>query len=73
MAHAAHPDQLPTRQTAWYRKSEATFSDALAAVRRELWTTGANRNSPAPPGHPLLANPPAQLLSFLVDAACYAA
>jgi DDE superfamily endonuclease len=73
MAHAAHPDQLPTRQTAWYRKSEATFSDALAAVRRELWTTGANRNAPAPPGDPLLANPPAHLLRFLVDAACYAA
>ena len=73
MAHAAHPDHLPMRQTAWYRKSEATFSDALAAVRRELWTTWANRNSPAPPGAPLLANPPAQLLSFLVDAACYAA
>jgi hypothetical protein len=73
MAHAAHPDRLPTRQTAWYPKPEATFSDALAAVRRHLWTTWANRNAPAPPGAPLVANPPAQLLSFLVDAACYAA
>lgn len=73
MAHAAHPDRLPTRQTAWYRKSAATFSDALAAVRRQLWATGANPNAPAPPGAPLLANPPAQLLNFLVDAACYAA
>jgi len=43
------------------------------AVRRELWATWANRNSPAPPGDPRLANPPAHLLSFLVDAACYAA
>jgi DDE superfamily endonuclease len=73
MAHAAHPDRLPTRQAAWYPKPEPTFSDALAAVRRELWTTWANRNSPSPPGDPLLANPPAQLLSFLVDTACYAA
>ena len=73
MAHAAHPDRLPTRQTAWYRTSEATFGDALAAVRRELWAAWAIRNSPAPPGDPLLANPPAQLLRFLVDAACYAA
>jgi hypothetical protein len=73
MAHAAHPDPLPTRRAAWYRKPEATFSDALAAVRRLLWTTGANRNSPAPSGDPLLANPPAQFLSFLVEAACYAA
>ena len=73
MAHAAHPDRLPTRQAAWYPKPEATFSDALAAVRRHLWATCANRNSPAPPGDPLLANPPAQLLPFLVEAACYAA
>ena len=73
MAHAAHPDRLPTRQAAWYPKPEATFTDALAAVRRHLWATCANQNSPAPPGDPLLANPPAHLLSFLVDAACYAA
>src|SRR3954451_7492293 len=73
MAHAAHPDRLPTRQAAWYPKPEATFSDALAAARRELRAACATRNSPSPPGAPLLANPPAQLLPFLVDAACYAA
>jgi hypothetical protein len=73
MAHAAHPNRLPTRQAAWYPKPEATFSDALAAVRRHLWATCANRNSPSPPGTPLLANPPAKLLRFLMEAACYAA
>ena len=73
MAHAAHPDRLPTRQAAWYSKPEATFSDALAAARRQLWATWANQNSPSPPGALLLANPPAQLLRFLVEAACYAA
>jgi hypothetical protein len=36
-------DQLPTRErhhvttTAWYRKPQPTFSDALAAVRRAIW------------------------------------
>src|SRR5436190_17529809 len=25
MAHALHPDHLPTRQTAWYPKAEPTF------------------------------------------------
>jgi DDE superfamily endonuclease len=73
MAHAAHPDRLPTRQAAWYPKPEATFSDALAAARRELWAAGATQNAPAPPGAQPLANPPAHLTSFLVEAACYAA
>src|SRR5215204_4563421 len=73
LAQAAHPDRLPTRQAAWYLKPEATFSDALAAARRELWAACANQNSPVPPGAPLLANPPAQLTSLLVEAACYAA
>ena len=32
-----HPDQLPVHRTAWYHQQEATFSDALAAVRRHIW------------------------------------
>jgi hypothetical protein len=46
MAHALHPDQLPTRQAAWYPKAEPTFVDALASVHRHLW---AQLNSPTPP------------------------
>lgn len=30
-------NQLPIRQTAWYAKSSATFSDALAVVRQHVW------------------------------------
>jgi hypothetical protein len=26
------------RQAAWYRRAQPTFADALALVRRELWT-----------------------------------
>ena len=39
MAHrlVALGHALPIRVTAWYRKSEATFSDVLAMVRRVLW------------------------------------
>jgi hypothetical protein len=29
--------QLPIRQAAWYIKTQATFSDAIAAVRQQLW------------------------------------
>jgi hypothetical protein len=61
------------RRAAWYPKPEATFTDALAGVRRHLWATYATRTSPSPPDALLLANLPIQLLRFLVDAACYAA
>src|SRR5438045_6659419 len=35
---ALHPEgKVPVQRTAWYHKSEATFSDVLAEVRRQLW------------------------------------
>ncbi len=41
----AHPQMAKSaeaiRQTAWYRKSYPTFSDALALVRKELWAQEA--------------------------------
>jgi len=37
MAKVLHPDTLPVRRASWYRKEEATFIDALAAVRSDLW------------------------------------
>lgn len=39
MAKVLYPEQLPIRQTAWYVKEEATFADALAAVRTHLRAT----------------------------------
>ena len=33
----ARNGQLPIRQAAWYVKKQATFSDAIAAVRQQLW------------------------------------
>ncbi len=67
-AYRLHPNELPFRQSAWYNKHEATFADALAAVRRACWM-----NSPTPRVHPPLANSPHALLHSLLDAACYAA
>jgi len=31
-------DRLPVRQAAWYVKATPTFSDAIALVRRRIWT-----------------------------------
>jgi DDE superfamily endonuclease len=73
LAHTTHPDRLPTRHAAWYAKPEATFIDALAAVRRHLWASAIQRNSPSPLTTAPLANSPPQFLDFLVQTACYAA
>jgi hypothetical protein len=32
------PEYLPVCQAAWYPKAAATFSDALAIVRRARWS-----------------------------------
>jgi hypothetical protein len=72
LAHALHGSALPTRQSAWYAKGAVTFADALAAVRRHLWTSRVG-NTPAPPHAPQMVDSPASLLTSLVEAACYAA
>ena len=41
-----HPHQLPFQTAPWYPKTEATFSDALAAVRNQLWQLDNYSNSP---------------------------
>jgi hypothetical protein len=68
MAMVRHPHELPIRQAPWYPKAEATFSDALAAVRHDLWSSANYRISPDDPD--LLLFPKALALS-LFDMACY--
>jgi hypothetical protein len=46
MAHILHPKELPIQRSAWYAKKEATFSDALAAVRSHLWSSLKYVHSP---------------------------
>ena len=54
----------------WHRKSLATFSDALASIRRELWA-GGNLSGSRQVLDPTKISA-AQLIS-LIDLACYAA
>jgi hypothetical protein len=68
MARTLYPTELPVRQTSWYIKEEATFSDALAAVRKHLWSHLNYERSPQ--NHDLFLIPQATLFS-LVDSACY--
>jgi len=68
MAKVLYPTELPVRQTSWYIKNEATFSDALAAVRRHLWSRLNYERSPQNPD--LFLIPQAAFFS-LMDSACY--
>jgi hypothetical protein len=60
----------PVRTAAWYEKQIPTFADAIAIVRRCLWsswhfsTSGKNSD---------VVKVPRSLLERLTDAACYAA
>lgn len=69
MAAVLYPDKLPIRRTSWYTKQEATFIDALAAVRHCLWSSrNCDTSSPQPDA---LAIPENTLFSLL-EIACYA-
>lgn len=49
MNDLAADNRIAPRATAWYRKTRLTFSDAIAAVRRETWkhqTSSIFRSSP---------------------------
>ncbi len=58
---------LPVATSAWYHKQEATFSDALMAVRKLLWNDFNFHTSPSDPD--LLLIPRAEF-NRLVFAAC---
>lgn len=66
---ALHPDgKVPVQRTAWYYKSEATFSDVLAEVRRQLWGNFTYYTSPQDP-HVCLV--PRSHVDRLAYAVCY--
>jgi hypothetical protein len=60
----------PIRQSAWYTKSLPTFADALALVRRQLWTQTIIPTSPA---NADLVKVPRAFLDHLHSLLCYAA
>jgi len=57
-----HPQNLPLRRASWYDKQEATFSDALFAVRKHLWGLEHFTISPIAPDSILI---PVQLFRAL--------
>jgi hypothetical protein len=70
LAHALYPDgQLPIRMTAWYPKAQATFADALAGVRRQIWEKGSFSTSAH---NPDLVEIPKVEFEHLINTVCYA-
>ena len=67
--HLTNQQPFPVRQAAWYCKSEPTYADAIALLRRHLWTSMKFTNSPTPSA-PLAI--PSTLFNGLLDAVCYA-
>jgi hypothetical protein len=72
LAKALHPEELAVRQAAWYAKEEATFVDALAAVRGELLRRG-EENYKESPGSPEVVLIPRPLWDSVYETLCYAA
>jgi hypothetical protein len=69
LTNALHPDgKIPTWETAWYEKEQATFSDLLATVRRHLWGNFDYLTSPNDPHVRLI---PQKDLTRLAQAVCY--
>jgi len=64
-----HPSgDIPVLRTAWYPKTQATFSDVLAEVRRELW--GNFDYATSPQSHDVLLVPRSDM-DRLAYAVCY--
>jgi hypothetical protein len=61
---------MTPRQTAWYLKPALSFSDAIAAVRRQLWTSELMSCSPSDREN---ATIPASMLERWAQALAYAA
>jgi len=59
---------LPLPQTAWYRKTHATFHDLLAIVRRRLWLHQLFQTDAAPPNLCLIS---AEQVERLLSAVSY--
>jgi len=67
--HAKH-HTIRIRRTPWYHKTEPTFSDAIAEVRRLFWTETIFKGSSQ---HDAFTKLPPELTRMLLDCLCRAA
>ena len=67
--HMIKDGRLPIQKHAWYQKSQATFSDAIAIVRRDIWRSLYYANS-SRRGESSISG--AAFLNILLQTVCYA-
>ena len=65
-----HSEARVVRTAAWYAKARPTFADAIAVVRRALWSACYFSRSEA---NPEVIEIPRSLFERLTDTVCYAA
>jgi hypothetical protein len=68
--HLHRRGKLSLRSSAWYRKTQLTFSDTIAAVRQQLWNSPAFVRSPKKRDQIKM---PRLFVKHLIEALCYAA
>jgi hypothetical protein len=69
LGQALYPEgHLPLPQTAWYHKTEASFSDVLALIRRALWADFNYQTSALDPDLVLIPRADLERLAYAV---CY--
>ncbi len=62
--------KVPIQKNPWYQKSEATFSDVIAAVRRHIWESRYCEDSGLRGKSPIFKG---DFLATLIETVCYAA
>jgi hypothetical protein len=67
----AQEDSPTIRRAAWYDKTRPTFTDALAVVRKELWTQEETFRGSLSDSETVKV--PRAFMERLTDAVCYAA
>jgi hypothetical protein len=60
---------MPVLECAWYKKSDASFSDVIAFVKRHIWTARHLVNSSQNPDSSYFRD---DSLDALLDQVCYA-
>ena len=66
-------NQVQVRQAAWYQKPLATFSDAIAWVRHQLWSAEADVTFSMVNQKDQMVKISPTFLQRLIDTVCYSA